>query len=202
LSSTWSTYLSVVIATTTIPNMASAAPPRSAFELSAQAGLGHTFGKESDRSYEIASGNGGPTVAIGSSFRTPYLFVPWIELGWAELQWSRERPKNAEFARLAPSNSKLTTSYLLLGPAVEEGPFRFRAGIGLYHTQVTSSFAGHTITPSSWDMGYFLAYGLRVQDGLRYGWGLEAIGLLMSESQLAYLCLAVRVWGNAWAEPH
>ncbi len=191
---------SIVIAATLMSQAAQAAPPRRALELSAQTGLGRTFGKSSDRSYELASSNGGPMAALSLSYRSPYLFVPWLEVGWAELQWSRERPKAAEFATLAPSESKLTTSYVLLGPAVEEGPLRFRAGIGLYHTQVTSSFAGHTITPASWDMGYFLAYGVRVHDGPRYGWGLEATGLLMSESQLAYLGLALRVWGNAWSE--
>ena len=68
----------------------------------------------------------------------------------------------------------------------------------MFRTQVKSRFAGSTIEPSSWDMGYSLAYGVRLQDEPLYGWGLEAFGLLMSESQLAYLGLALRVWGNPW----
>jgi hypothetical protein len=180
---------------------ASAKPPRRALELSAQTGYGHVWGKDGDRSHELESRNGGASVAVGVAYRTPYLFVPWVEAGWAALQWSRETPKVREFSTDAPSTSSLATTYLLLGPSVEEGIFRFRAGIGLYRQQVTSTFDGQTIAPSSWDMGYFLAYGVRVHDGPRFGWGVEAMGLLMSESQLAYLGLALRVWGNAWAEP-
>lgn len=179
---------------------ASAKPPRRTLELSAQAGYGHVWGKDGDRSHELESRNGGASVALGVAYRTPYLFVPWVEAGWAALQWSRETPKTREFSADAPSTSSLAATYLLLGPSVEEGVFRFRAGIGLYRQQVTSTFDGQTISPSSWDMGYLLAYGIRVHDGPRFGWGVEAMGLLMSESQLAYLGLALRVWGNAWAE--
>ncbi len=180
--------------------IATAKPPRRALELSAQTGYGHVWGKNGDRSHEIESRNGGASIAVGLAYRSPYLFVPWVEAGWATLQWSRESPKTLEFSNQAPSVSTLSTSYLLLGPSIEEGIFRFRAGMGLYHQQVTSSFAGHTIAPSSWDMGYFLAYGVRAYDGPRFGWGLETMGLLMSESQLAYLGFALRVWGNPWVD--
>jgi hypothetical protein len=178
-----------------------AEPPRRALEISAQTGYGHILGKNGDQTHELESRNGGASVAVAIAYRSPYLFVPWGEAGWASLQWSRETPKAREFYGEAPSTSSLATAYLLLGPGVEAGVFRFRAGIGLYHQQVTSTFAGRTITPASWDMGYFLAYGVRVHDGLRFGCGLETMGLLMSESQLAYLGVALRVWGNVWAEP-
>jgi hypothetical protein len=180
--------------------IAMAKPPRRAVEVSAQAGYGHVWGKNGDRSHEIESHNGGASIAVGLAYRSPYLFVPWAEVGWVPLQWSRESPKAPEFTTQAPSSSSLSTSYFLLGPSIEEGIFRFRAGMGAYRQQVTSSYAGHTITPSSWDMGYFLAYGIRAYDGPRFGWGLETQALLMSESQLAYLGIALRVWGNAWAD--
>jgi hypothetical protein len=158
------------------------------------------LGKDGDRSHEIESTNGGPTVALGFSYRSPYLFVPWAELGWAALQSNREAPKAPEFEDAAPSVSSLSTSHILLGPGVEESLFRFRAGIGLYRQQTISSFAGQRIAASSWDMGYSLAYGVRAHDGPAYGWGIEALGLLISESQLAYLGIALRVWGNVWAD--
>jgi hypothetical protein len=181
-------------------SIATAKPPRRALEVSVQAGYGHVLSRNGDRTHELESRNGGASVAVGLAYRSPYLFVPWAEAGWAELQWSREAPKAREFANQGPSTSSLTTNYLLLGPSVEEGIFRFRAGMGLYNQQVTSSFAGHTITPSTWDMGYFLAYGVRAHDGPRYGWGLETQALLMSESQLAYLGISFRIWVNAWAD--
>jgi hypothetical protein len=169
-------------------------------EVSAQTGYGHVWGKNGDRSHEIESRNGGASIAVGLAYRSPYLFVPWVEAGWAVLQWSRESPIAPEFSDQAPSISSLTTSYLLAGPSIEEGIFRFRAGMGVYRQQVTSSFAGQTITPSSWDMGYFLAYGVRAQDGPLFGWGVETQALLMSESQLAYLGFALRIWINPWAD--
>ncbi|MBN1609626.1 MAG: hypothetical protein JW940_23540 [Polyangiaceae bacterium] len=162
------------------------------------AGVGHVLGKSYDRSHEIAATNGGPSVALGVAYRSQYLFVPWVEAGWAELQTSRERPKATPFSAETASDSRLSTSYLLLGPSVEYNRLRWRAGVGMYRTQVWSRFAGRTIEPSSWDMGYSLAYGVRVHDERLCGWGLEAFGLLMSESQLAYVGLALRVWGNAW----
>lgn len=180
--------------------LATAKPPRRALEVSAQTGYGHVWGKNGDRSHEIESRNGGPSIAVGLAYRSPYLFVPWIEAGWTALQWSREGPKVPEYSDQAPSVSSLSTSYLLAGPSIEEGIFRFRAGMGLYRQQVTSSFAGHTVNPSSWDMGYFLAYGVRAQDGPRFGWGIETQALLMSESQLAYLGIALRIWTNPWAD--
>lgn len=180
--------------------IALANPPRRALEVSMQAGYGHVWGKNDDRTHEMESRNGGASIAAGVAYRSPYLFVPWVEAGWTALRWSRESPKASEFSDQAPSISSLSTTYLLLGPGIEEGAFRFRAGIGVYRQQVASSFAGHTITPSSWDMGYFLAYGIRAHDGPRFGWGLETQALLMSESQLAYLGIALRVWGNAWAD--
>lgn len=182
------------------PGLATAKPPRRALEVSAQTGCGHVWGKNGDRSHDIESRNGGPSIAVGLAYRSPYLFVPWIEAGWSALQWSRESPKAPEFSDEAPSVSSLSTSYLLAGPSIEEGIFRFRAGMGLYRQQVTSRFAGHTISPSSWDMGYFLAYGVRAQDGPRFGWGIETQALLMSESQLAYLGIALRIWTNPWAD--
>ena len=181
-------------------DIAMAKPPRRALEVSAQTGYGHVWGKNGDRTHEMESRNGGASIAVGLAYRSPYLFVPWAEAGWAALRWSRESPKAQEFSDQAPSISRLSTSYLLLGPSIEEGVFRFRVGMGLYRQQVTSSFAGHTITPSSWDMGYFLAYGIKAHDGPRLGWGLETQALLMSESQLAYLGIAIRVWVNAWAD--
>lgn len=180
--------------------IAMANPPRRALEVSTQIGYGHVWGKNGDRAHEMESRNGGASIAVGLAYRSPYLFVPWAEFGWAALRWSRESPKAHEFSDQGPSTSSLSTSYLLLGPSIEVGVFRFRAGMGAYRQQVTSSFVGHTITPSSWDMGYFLAYGIRAYDGPRFGWGLETQALLMSESQLAYLGIALRVWGNAWAE--
>jgi len=180
--------------------IATAKPPRRALEVSVQTGYGLVLGNNGDRSHELESRNGGASVAVGFAYRSPYLFVPWAETGWTALQWNRELPKAREFAGQAPSTSRLTTTYLLFGPSVEEGIFRFRAGMGFYHQQVTSSFAGHTITPSTWDMGYSLSYGVRAHDGPRYGWGLETYALLMSESQLAYLGIALRVWGNAWVD--
>jgi hypothetical protein len=194
------TVLLGVLACLASARPASSRPPRRALELSAQAGYGHVLGKDYDRTHELDSTRGGPSLALGLSYRSPYLFVPWLELGWAALQSSREAPKAREFMSEAPSESRLTTSYVLAGPGVEGGRIRFRAGIGLYRQQVTSSFAGHTITPSSWDMGYFLAYGVRVYDGPRFGCGLESAGLLMSESQLAYIGMAWRVWFNPWAD--
>jgi hypothetical protein len=190
----------VVFSTSGYVSIAMAKPPRRALEVSAQTGYGHVWGKNGDRSHEIESRNGGPSIALGLSYRSPYLFVPWAEVGWTALRWSRESPKAHAFLDQTPSISSLSTSYLLLGPSIEEGIFRFRAGMGAYRLQVTSSFAGHTITPSSWDMGYFLSYGMRAYDGPRFGWGLETQALLMSESQLAYLGIALRVWGNAWAD--
>ena len=197
----WTAFTFAAFAVLGQVGVATAKPPRRALEISVQSGYGHVWGKNGDRSHELESRNGGASVAVGIAYRTPYLFVPWVEAGWATLQWSRETPKAREFSSEAPSTSSLATAYLLLGPSVEEGVFRFRAGIGLYHQQVTSTFAGQTITPASWDMGYYLAYGVRVHDGPRFGWGVEAMGLLMSESQLTYLGIALRFWGNAWAEP-
>ncbi len=190
----------VVFGTLTNANLAMAKPPRRALEVSAQMGYGQVWGKNGDRSHELESRNGGVSVAFGLAYRSPYLFVPWAEVGWAALQWSRENPKSLEFSTQASSISSLSTTYLVLGPSIEEGIFRFRAGMGVFRQQVTSNFAGHTITPSSWDMGYFLAYGVRAYDGPRFGWGLETQALLMSESQLAYLGIALRVWGNTWVD--
>jgi hypothetical protein len=178
---------------------AHAQPPRRALELSAQAGYGHVFGKDYDREHELESTNGGPSLALGLAYRSPYLFVPWLELGWAALQSSREAPKSPEFNSEAPSVSRLTTAYFLAGPSVEIARFRFRAGMGLYRQSIRSTFAGHTITPSSWDMGYSVAYGVRVHDGPHFGWGLETEGLLMSETQLAYVGIGWRFWGNPWS---
>jgi len=196
----WAAFALVAIAVLAPSQTAMAKPPHSALELSVQAGYGHVLGKNGERSHEIESRNGGALLAVGLAYRTPYLFVPWAEVGWAALQWSREKPKTLEFSEQAPSTSSLTTNYLLLGPSVEEGIFRFRAGMGLYQQRVTSTFAGRTIGPSVWNMGYFLAYGVRAYDGPRFGWGLETVALLMSESQLAYFGVALRVWGNAWAD--
>jgi hypothetical protein len=182
-------------------HLATAQPPQRALEISAQTGYGHVWGKNGDRSHEIESRNGGVSFAVGIAYRTPYLFVPWAEGGWAALQSSRETSKSREFSSEGPSTSSLATAYLLLGPGVEASVFRFRSGIGIYRQEVTSRFAGQNMAATSWDMGYFLAYGVRVHDGPRFGWGMEAMALLMSESQLAYLGIAVRVWGNAWSEP-
>ncbi len=198
----WAPFAIVTVATWGQAETATAKPPRRALEVSAQTGYGHLFGKSGDRSHELEARNGGASVAVGVAYRTPYLFVPWAELGWAALQWSRETPKSPDFSAEAPSVSSLATAYLLIGPSVEEGLFRFRAGLGLYHQQVTSTFNGRTIAPATWDMGYFFAYGVRAYDGPRFGWGLESMALLMSESQLAYLGLALRVWVNAWTEPY
>lgn len=196
----WPTLLGLALAALARTSTLAARPPHRAMELSAQAGYGHVWGQDGDRSRELEARNGGPSMAVGLAYRTPYLFVPWAELGWAALQWSRELPRSPEFSGEHPSYSSLSTTYLQLGPGVEAGPFRFRAGIGMYHQQVTSAFAGRVISPSSWDMGYFLAYGIRADDGPRYGWGIETIGLLMSESQLAFFGLALRIWGNTWAD--
>ena len=196
----WTTFALSALAVFGQAEVASARPPRRALELSAQTGYGQVWGKNGDRSHELESRNGGALFAVGIAYRTPYLFVPWAECGWAALQWSREAPRAHEYYGEAPSTSSLATAYLLLGPSVEEGVFRFRAGIGVYRQQVTSTFAGQRISPATWDMGYLVAYGVRAHDGPHFGWGLEAVGLLMSESQLAYLGVALRFWGNAWAE--
>lgn len=180
----WMLAVSAVHASETAPHL----------ELSASGGLGHTFGRTWDRSAEVASSNGGLFVGVEAAYRSPYLFVPWLQLGWAELLSSEERPKSEEFAEMANSRSSLTTSYALLGPAVEEGPMRFRVGIGVYRVQVTSTFAGTTATPAEWDMGYFVGYGVRVRQWNALGLGIDAQGLLMSESSLAFFGLALRGW--------
>lgn len=197
----WTTFTCAAVLVGGQVGIATANPPRRSLEVSVQSGYGHVWGKNGDRTHELESRNGGALVAAAVAYRTRYLFVPWAEAGWAALQWSRETPKAREFSGEAPSTSRLSAAYLLLGPAIEAGVFRFRAGIGLYRQQVTSTFAGQTITPASWDMGYFLAYGVRAYDGPRCGWGLETMGLLMSESQIAYLGISLRGWINAWAEP-
>lgn len=178
-----------------------AAPPHRVLEISGQLGVGHLLAKQDDRSHETESRNGGGTLALGLAYRTRYLLEPWVEVGWAALQWRRELAKLPEYSGKGVSTSSLGTTYFLLGPGVEAHPFRFRVGIGLYHQQIKASFLGTTITPSTWDMGYFLSYGVRGFDGPRYGWGLEAMALLMSESQMAYLGIAFRVWGNVGGGP-
>jgi hypothetical protein len=196
----WSSVLVVLLALGAPVRRASAEPPRRSLELSLQAGYGDTLGQLGDRRSELEATNGGGSFALGLAFRTPYLFVPWAEIGWAALRSSRDAPKSEEFAADDASSSRLTASYGLVGPSFETGPLRFRAGVGLYRQQVTSTFVGRTIEPTSWDMGYFLGYGIRAYDGPRFGCGLETMGLLMSESQLAYVGLALRVWGNVWAD--
>jgi hypothetical protein len=171
---------------------APAAEKPAALELSAHAGIGHTFGRSWDRSREVESSNGGFTLGIEAGYRTGYLFMPWLQLGWAQLYSGQEKPQDPEYAAQPNSESTLTAGYIVAGPAVEEGPLRFRVGRGAYRLQVRSTFAGSTINPVSWNMGYFCGYGVRLQRSRHFGWGLDAEGLLMSESGLAFLGLGIR----------
>ena len=176
-----------------------AAPPQQALEVSTQVGVGHLVGKAWNRKHERSATNGGFSAAVAVAYRSDYLFVPWLQAGWAQLASNREAPKAQEFSAEAASESSLSARYFLAGPAVEEGPLRFRVGMGLYQLRVTSAFAGTTMHAQVWDMGYFVGYGVRIQESGGCGWGLETEALLMSESQLAYFGIAVRFWGSPWA---
>ena len=120
------------------------------------------------------------------SLKTNYFLTPVLNVHHAWLASGKGTSDVGPPQGEVPVDSSLRALAFLAGPAVDLGPVRLTAAVGLYWLMVQSTVDGITIDPSTIVLGYAITV-----DGwfARWGWGQVggfAMANFLAEAQIAY----------------
>ncbi len=120
------------------------------------------------------------------SFESGYFLTPVLSVHHAWLSSDSGSADVGPPLGVVPVESNLRTLAFLLGPAVDLGPVRITASVGLYWLMVESTVDDVTIDPTTIALGYALTAEGWI---LRWTWGqigAFATANFLAEAQIAY----------------
>lgn len=159
-------------------------PYRHALEVGTYYGIARTLAPKVAHGTERSSHNGGSTLALDLTYRTPYFLSPFIDLSYVPLYSGESNVDLGGGLGVAHAVSSVHAFGVVAGPGFDVWRLRARAGIGAYDVIVHAAARGETAHAAELDLGYAFSIGGFLLKRDRFRIGLEGRLLVIADASM------------------
>lgn len=186
--------LSIAVLVVTADARADESPHAISVELTP--GYGRQLVPSVSHTNETSHQNGGPSIALAVTLRSPYFLAPFIQGSWLSV-YSSDTRRDVPGLGVTSYSASMTAIGVVGGASFSFWKMRVRAGAGTYDLRVSADVLGDHLSTSELDMGYLFAVGGWVYgtDRLRIGAELRLDAIVQASVTMG--TLGVTVSGDA-----